>query len=789
MKISLEWLSEFVEIPTNVEDILTNLGMNVEEVLEPFAKGRILAGKVRKATTHPSSDRLLVCDVDVGEKVLKIVTGDLRIKEGDVVAVALPGSILANGNVIKEVEIKGIASEGMMCSLAELGLEEESDRVYVFDEDIPPGTDLVELLKLNDKVLDIEITPNRGDLLSYLGVAREIAAKTKKELKLPEVSFEVPDEKTKDLVSVVIEDKDGCKRYAAGMVLGVKVGESPLWIKRRLMASGIRPINNVVDVTNYVLLELGHPIHAFDYHLIKSKRVVVRKARKGERVVLLDEKEYELGGIETLITDGGEEIIAVGGVMGAQNSGINEATKDVLVEVAWFDPVRIRKTSKRLSLQTDASYRFERVVDFEDTIRVMKTALQLIQKVAGGRITDGIVDVVVEKPERPVVTLRKKKIKEVLGIEVPESEVEEILKGLEFEIVDKGEQWQVKVPSHRIRDVYREADLIEEIGRVYGYDKVPSERTLIWSGLGGWNERQGFRREMVSLMKGLGYDEVVTFSFTSSKKVEGWKFRNVKTLKVLNPITDELDVMRESLAYTLMEVLSYNWTHQVRDVRIFEIGKVFWDEEGPKEEERIGAMAIGFENPGDYTDPRKVSFYRIKGDVDEILERVGVNGRFERTELAGFVPTATARILVGDEEIGIVGMIDPDICRRYDVKSDVYYFELSLEKLFKLRKRAPEYTPSPAFPSIRRDVALLIGKETRSSDVIALMRELGGELLESVGIMDVYRGEGVPEGMISVTFSLIFRSSERTLKDEEVNDLLEKILKGLEERLGVKRRF
>ncbi len=790
MRISLQWLSEYVEIPENVEDILTGLGMNVEEVIEGQIEGKLLAGKIVQVRPHPNAKKLIVCTVDLGKEQRQIITGDLSVKEGDYVIVALPGAKLFNGAVIEEAEIRGVKSEGMMCSLQELGIEEQSLQVFRFENEISPGGDVIKLFSLDDKVLDIEITPNRGDLLSYIGVAREIAAKTKKELSVPEVVLKEGEVETSSLVEIEIEDADGCSRYAALVIRGVKVKESPVWLKRRLMASGIRPINNIVDATNYVMLETGHPIHAFDYRLIKSKKIVVRKARKGEKVLLLDEKEYTLKGIETLITDGGKEIIAVGGVMGAQSSGVNEETTDVLIEVAHFDPVRIRKTAKALGISSDASYRFERGVDPEDVPYVMRRVASLIQEIAGGTASKGMLDVVARRYEKIGVKLRREKISKILGIEVPDGEVEDILRRLGFTVAGDQEGWEVGIPGFRRYDVCREADLIEEIGRVYGYEKIVPERTKIWSGLGGLSDYQRFRRSLSEIMRGLGFDEVITFSFTSSKKVKFWKLKDVDSLLPLNPITDELDVMRESLVYTLMDVLSYNYTHQVRDVKVFEVGKIFWkDGEKPKEEECIGAIATGLENPEDYTDRRKVNFLRMKGILDEILERVGVQARFVRKSYEGFVPAATAAIVVENEEIGFIGMIDPDIARNCDVKSDVYYFEMSVEKLFKLRKRQPEYRPSPAFPSVRRDVALLITKEVESVRVMERIREVGGDLVEEVKILDVYKGEEIPQGTVSVTFSIVFRSKERTLKDEEVNDLLEKILKDLEGNLGVKRRF
>ena len=789
VRVSIEWLKEFVDFDSidEVVEALTDAGLNVDEIIEPQVEGRIVVGEVVEVLQHPNAERLLVCKVDIGGDYKTLITADRTVEEGDKVAVALPGTRLANGMVVKEVEMRGIVSEGMMCSLEELGIEESSEGVYRFDFDVKVGDDVIKLFKLDDVVLDVEITPNRGDALSYIGIARDLAAKLRKELRIPDLSG-VSFGEGESPISVEIEDEEGCPRYSALVVKGVKVKDSPVWMKRRLMASGIRPINNIVDVTNYVLLEMGHPIHAFDLDLIKSGKVVVRKAREGETVVLLDGKEYTMNGGETLITDGGKEIIAVGGVMGAENSGVSEKTKSILIEVAYFDPVSIRRTSKGLGITSEASYRFERGVDPADNEIVMKRVLQLVMEVAGGEPVGGMVDVKVKEFSGERIKLRREKLDSILGIRVPDEDVKEILERLGFSVEKTEDGWVVEVPTFRMNDVYREIDLIEEVGRIYGYGKIEEKRTLIWSGLGGWNDYQKFRRRVGEIARSLGFDEVTTFSFTSSKVVEEWNFGNFDILKPLNPITDDLDVMRPSLVYTLLQVVSYNYTHQVRNVKFYEIGKVF-RKSGKMEEERIGLIATGLENPDDYTDKRSVSFYTFKGSVDEILLRFGIEAEYERAELLGFVPTRTAIVRSKGEEIGFIGMIDPDKAKEFDVKSEVYYAELSLEKLFELRKAVPEYRPSPIFPSVRRDVAVLIGRNVKSSDIIKRVYELGEGLVEEVKVIDVYRGKGIPEGTVSVTFSIVFRSKERTLKDEEVNELFEKIMGKIEEEFGVRRRF
>ena len=792
MKVSLEWLRDLVDFESESEviDALTDVGLNVDEVIKPHVEGKIVVGKVEDVYQHPNAERLNICRVNTGDRYLTLITADKNVKIGDYVPVALPGTKLANGKIVEVVEMRGIPSEGMMCSLEELGIEQESEGVYKFDFDVSEGQDVVKLLNLDDTVLDVEITPNRGDALSYLGIARDAAARLKKELKVPDPKIEEGEKKTEDIVSVEIKDSEGCPRYSVMVIEGVKVKESPIWIKRRLMASGIRPINNVVDATNYVMLELGHPIHAFDLNLVKSKKVVVRSAKEGESVVLLDGKEYILNGGETLITDGGKEIIAIGGVMGAENSGVNDATTAVLIEVAYFDPVKIRKTAKGLGISTDASYRFERGVDPEDTELVMKRVVELITELAGGKPSKGMIDVKLRDFKTDLVDLRTDRVEEILGIRIPEWEIEDILKRLGFKLNRTYYGWKVEVPSFRIHDVYREIDLIEEVGRIYGYGKIGEKRTHMWSGLGGLNDYQRFRRRVGEILRALGFDEVVTFSFVSSKIVENWNFKSVQLLKPLNPITDDLDVMRPSLVYTLVQSLSYNYTHQIRNVKFYEIGNIFWkDGDTTKESEVIGAIATGLENEMDYTDKREISFYTFKGYVDELFSRLGIDADYEREEFDGFVPTRTALIRVKDRTLGFLGMIDPDTLKDFDVRGEVYYFEISLKDLYELSEKVPRYRPSPVFPSIKRDVAFLMGRGVESSKVIEDIYSLGEGLIEDVRIIDVYSGKGVPEDMISITFSLTFRSPERTLKDDEVNELFEKIASEIEKKHGLRRRF
>ncbi|PLV58308.1 phenylalanine--tRNA ligase subunit beta [Thermotoga sp. KOL6] len=788
MKVPESWLREFIDLDWDTEKIaekLTFSGTSVEDIVEPFnLSGEILTAKVLEAKVHPETEKLLICKVSTGSRDYTVITADKTVKEGDYVILALEGATLNDGVRIQPREFKGIVSEGMLCSLEELGLEEKSENVYRFPEPVELGMNVIEKFGLRDHVFDLEITPNRPDCLSVLGVARELSALSGRPLKKPSPKVSFVDDEID--FEVFINDVDGCPRYSARIMKGVEVKDSPLWMKARLVASGMRSLNNIIDATNYIMLELGHPVHAFDLNRLKNKKIVVKSAEGGERVLLLDEKEYELKGGEILITDG-ENILALGGIMGGMNSGVYNDTKNLVLEVAYFNPVRIRKTSKTLGIVTESSYRFERGVDPNDVEFVSLRLAELIQKLSGGVVLNKFWDVYPRRIEKKRVFLRKEKIKSVLGMRVQGAN--EILERLEFEVKDEGERYEVTVPTFR-PDVEREIDLIEEIGRVFGYEKIPSQVVSVPALNIGWNERQLFRKEISQFMKAMGFDEIISFSFVDSEQMQKWPIVAKEPVRLSNPISSEMDVMRTSLFYSLIQVLSGNFKRQNRNLKLFEIGKVYFKEkEEYRETEMLSAMTCGMENPYDYTDKRKVSFYTIKGVLDELFQKLGISVDFKEAILPGLFPTRTAKILFEIEELGIVGMVDPKLLDEYDVNEEVYFFEINLDLLWRISKGKPFYKPTPKFPSIRRDVSFLLPKGFKSIEVVNLFRKMGGTLVEEVGVFDVYEGKGVPTGMISVTFYVVFRHPERTLTDEEVNQMFEKMVEEAEKKLGIKRRF
>ncbi|ABR30670.1 phenylalanyl-tRNA synthetase subunit beta [Thermosipho melanesiensis] len=775
MKLSFEWLKDFVNIDKTAEEVAEKLsltGTNVEEIINPFdVDGKIVVGKVLEIEKHPNADRLIVCKVDIGNEVRTIVTGDLSVSKDDLVPLALENTRLGK-LIIKPRKMRGILSEGMLCSLQELGLEEKSSGVYKFKDDVPVGTDVIEYFKLRDKVLDIEITPNRSDCLSVLGIAREVSAIYDVDLNLKEKEINSKDEHN---IEIRIES-DGCYRYTSRIIKGVKIKESPMWLQKRLIASGIRPINNIVDITNYVMLEMGHPVHAFD--LRNTPKIVVKDAKGGEEILLLDGKTYKLMGNEVLITDG-EKILALGGIMGGEESGVKEDTTEILLEVAMFDPVRIRKASKYHGIITDSSYRFERGMDPNDSLRVINRLTELVLELAGG-IPSEIKDVVNKKIESTIIDFDFSMTKKIIGIEIPKERQIKILNRLGFEVNEN----KVKVPTFRYFDITRSIDLVEEISRIYGMENINGEPFKITTNSNSRSKEQKLRYMLKDALKNEGFLEAMNLSFVSRK----WSINGQK-VKISNPINEELSVMRPSLLNGLLESLAYNYKRQIRDIKLFEVGKVFMEKDGkPFDVEKVAAVATGKLNKNDYTDPRKIDFYTFKGMVENVLNEFNISASFIPHNLEGFVPTRLAKIIVNNEEVGIIGMFDPDFMDKYfDVKDEVYAFELSTDFVYENFVEIPEYKESAQFPSVRRDVSILVPDNFLLGDVINSLFKY--QYVEEVGISDIYKGKGIEKGYKSITIYCVFRAKDRTLKEEEVNKIWEKIKKDLVYKYPLKLRF
>ncbi|KAF2956412.1 phenylalanine--tRNA ligase subunit beta [Marinitoga sp. 38H-ov] len=782
MNISKNWISDYIDFKVDTKKLVDMIKLhstNVEGV-EELGKGikGVVVGKIIDIKDHPDADKIVICTVDVGNKKLQILTADKTVKVNDLVPVAVDGAVLSGNFKIKSRPMRGIMSEGMFCSLEELGLEEKSEFVYRIPEDIELGTDYIEYLKLKDDIIDIEIFPNRPDLLSYLGVAKEfIAIDAAENLRYPEIK-----ELKKGNGFPVKIEYEGCKRYAALVIENVEVKPSPSWLVKRLATAGIRSINNIVDITNYVLLETGHPVHAFDLDLIGNE-IIVRKANKGEKVELLDEKEYEMNGTETLITDG-EKILALGGIMGGQNSGINNDTKRVLLEVAYFDPVNIRKSARYHKISSDSSYRFERGVDPNDVEFVMGRLAYLIEKLANGKVTSLMTDVYPEKVNPKKVFIRNNYLNERLGISIEENKTEEILNKLDFSYEKKESGFEVIVPTRR-PDIAEEIDLVEEIGRIYGYHNIPSvlpKNNLI----GGVSDYIKFREKISEVMRLNGYNEAFTFSFMDNSKM--WMKKGEVFLE--NPISSELGTMRPLLVYGILESASYNFRNQSRDIKLFEIGKSFISDESSetkvKEIEKLAFVSIGEENPLDYTDKRMVNFYTFKGSLENLFNYFGIEADYKRDNIEGMSYSQSAKIYVNNQELGFMGKVDIDIAKDiYDINQPVFIAEINLEKMYELKRDNKKNVLSLEYPSMRRDYSMIVDEKITFFDIKNIILKVGKKLVEDIKIFDVYKGKNIGDGKTSLTITVIYRAKDRTLTDDEINRIAEKTIDRLKMELDI----
>jgi len=788
MRVCLEWLSDFIDIgDRSVENISRSLslsGTEVERIEYPWAglEGAVV-GRIESVYVHPAGDRLLVTGVNTGERTLSIVTSDTSVKAGETVAV-LPEGSLFDGKAIAAREFSGVRSEGMFLSLQELELEERSLHIMRL-ECARVGEDLKSLLRLDSPVIEVELTANRGDCLSMIGLAREVGAVLGLKTGRPPVENDI--DTGEDPVLKVALNDTGCRRYSALLMDGVKIAPSPLWLKRRLVAAGLRPINNVVDITNYVMLETGHPIHAFDVDRIGSTKILVRNARNGEELELLDGRKVELNESDLLITNG-ETPLALAGIMGGEDSGIDVTTDRVLLEVAVFDPVRIRKTARRLGISTDSSYRFERGVDYTDSIYVLKRLAGLMEELCRGRVASKIVDVGrIENPEG--ISLRKTFVTERLGKELPDGEIERILTGLEFGVERRDGGWIVTPPAFRAYDTTQEVDLVEEIGRIYGYDRIDDELPRILPvsiGVPGYLKRQ---RKLKELMVANGFDEIISYSFMNPDEIRKVD-EEISFVPLQNPLSMDMAVMRPSMVFGMLSAASYNFRRQNRDLKLFEIGSIFSPETGRREYTAVGFAAMGRENPLDFSDKRAIDFFTVKGVIEELFSLFGASPRFGQISRKWLEQGKAVSVIMDGREVGFFGAFSRTLADSlYDIKSgELYVGELNLTLIDSMRNEFTGSQRISPFPRVSRDLSFLVPSSLAYSELEGIIESsLEGTSFSEIRVSDIYRGKGVEQGFTSVTVTLDFESFERTLTDDEVNDCIAKVLDATS-RAGVKLR-
>lgn len=805
MKVSYNWLQEFVDIdisPQELADRLTLAGIAVEGVTET-GKGveKVLTGRIETISPHPNADKLVVTTVNIGTEKLQIITAATNVKEGDVIPVAVEGAKLASGLVIKRAKLRGVESRGMMCSGQELGIDpktmptEQAQGIMILPPGTPLGKDAKELLGLNDFILELDLTPNRGDCLSMISVAREVAAMLGRQIRPVQPSFPELNERIEGQARVDIEATDLCRRFAGRLIKNVVVGRSPLWMQQRLRAAGIRPISNIVDVTNYVMLELGQPMHAFDYNLLVDGHIIVRRAREGEKIISLDGVERILSPEMLVITDPSGPV-AVAGVMGGLATEVTGKTVSVFLESAFFNPISIRKTSKALGLRSEASLRFEKGIDIGGCVRAANRAAQLISEMGSGEVVSGLIDNYPSPFSERTVILRPARATYILGVEITKDEVSRILSSLQFKVQDSGDDILVTVPSHRV-DVSLEIDLVEEIARMHGYDRVPGTLPYGQSTRGLKTGEEELKCRIRNLLAGSGLYEVMTYSFTHPRVFGKMNLPSNSplrdTVKIQNPLSEEHSVMRTLMLPGLLEVLARNYNRRVQNGAIFEIGRVFHPRGEsclPEERPVLSAAAMGSTQASWNASSRQFDFYFIKGVLENLFRGLGTEQVAFRPETANpsFHPGRTASVEVGSVKLGVVGELHPDVLENFDLPERVVAFEIDISLLLSVSGKPVVYSPLPKFPAVDRDIAIIVRQDTPAVSIFEAIRNAGGELLRSVSLFDVYRGEQVPKGCRSMAFALKFLADDRTLTDAEVSEKIEAISRALEKQFSAELR-
>lgn len=792
MNLSRKWLDEFVSVQANDKEFaeaMTLSGSKVE-VTQVMGEGikNVVVGQIKKLERHPDSDHMWVCQVDVGRAgSIQIVTGAQNLREGDCVPVAMDGSWLPGEVHITAGKLRGVESNGMLCSIKELGLTlhdcpyaiEDGILVLSSDpdlKDLTPGEDIRCVLGLNDHVVEFEITPNRPDCLSVIGLAREAAATFGSPLHLhvPEVRAE-GEGALMELLDVETPDADLCPRYTARMVRNVKIAPSPKWMRDRLRASGVRPINNIVDITNYVMLEYGQPMHAFDYRYVKGGRIVVRRAHEGEELTTLDGGVRKLTGDMLVIAD---ETRAVGlaGIMGGENSEIADDTVDVVFESANFNGTSIRRTALALGMRTEASAKFEKGLDPMNTLPAVDRACELVELLGAGQVVGGVIDILNHVPHPTVLGLRPDRINALLGTDIPKDEMASILRLIGFTV----EGDDVTVPSWR-SDVAHYSDLAEEVARFHGYNKIPTTLMRGDTTLGGFSPKEEVERSLGALCRSMGYSEIITYSFISPTYYDKIRLPQDSPLrasmKIMNPLGEDTSIMRTTVLPSMLEILARNYNFRNKSVRLYELGRTYFlKEDGLADEPKV--LSLGAYGGMD--------FFALKGAVEAVLSslRIG-NAAYEAvSDNPSYHPGRCAKVLLGDRVLGIFGQIHPLVCRNYGVDEDLYCAELSFDALWAERGPEAQYTPLPRFPSMARDIAVVCDSAITVAALEDCIRRGAKGLIKDIELFDIYTGAPIPAGKKSAAFNLTLRADDRSLTAAEADEDVKSVLALLEKELG-----
>ena len=786
MKLSTNFLKDYIDIDVDVKELaedMTRVGNEYDSASNLINATKLVIGQITECEPHPDSDHLHLCKVNIGTEVLDIVCGAPNARTGLKVIVALDGAVLPE-KTIKKGMIRGQESNGMLCSIAELGLEhkflkpEDSEGIAELGEDAEIGGDPIKYLQMDDGVIDFELTANRGDLLSILGMAYEVGAIYDKKVKDVDLKHKESGEDINKTFKTEVKTEN-CSKLLVKKVENVKIEESPIFIKNRLIASGIRPINNVVDISNYVMLELGQPLHFYDADKLGNK-LVVRMAEDGEKLTTLDNVERTLTSEDIVIADATHGV-GLAGVMGGLETEVEPDTKNIIIESAIFDSVKVRKTSKKI-VRSEASNRFEKGLDPERTTMAIERACKLLEEYAGGTVVTGTVEYDKTNNKEKEIEITFKNINDVLGTVIPNEEILNVFRKLGFSYKVNGETIKVTVPTRRL-DISKKEDLIEEVSRIYGVDNIEGKLPIVPMRKGSYDKTQ---REIRNKMIALGLKETLTYVLINDKEVNGYTLDKFEPLKLLDPITEDRNTLRYSMIPSLYKVYEYNKAREQKDISIFEIGKGFYKKgEVYGEDTKLCVLMSGKYSTG-LNNNKTVDFYVIKGIAEEVLDYLGYSGRysFMKQEMPKEMhPGQSAMINVNGSNIGMIGKIHPSV-----TKDDVYVLEINLDELFTKKVGKMKYKEFSKFPSINKDIALVVDKKSVSKDIEKVIKSAGGSLLTNIEVFDVYTGVGVGIDKKSIAYSLTFSDMKKTLTDEEINGLMDKIIDAVSKKCGAELR-
>ena len=807
MKFTLNWLQNYVELdgisPEKLADELTMVGLEVDAVTPLYQElSGLKTGKVISVDSHPNADKLSLCQVSVGSDTLQIICGAPNVRQGMDVVVALPGTTLPGNFKIKKSKVRGIESQGMLCSERELGLSDDHQGILELEDDTPAGDSFIDTSGLRDTMIEVDLTPNRPDCASVIGIAREAAGIYRKDLKVPFKSTQLA--ANSKSFSVEVENPELCPRYAARLITGVTIKTSPWWLRKRLLSVGLRPINNVVDITNLVMLEYGQPLHAFDFKMLADRKIVVRTPRDSEKTfTTLDNVERKLDRDMLMICDG-KEPVAVGGVMGGLFSEVTEQSTDILLESACFNAISIRKTARKLNLSTDASYRFERGVDPAGTIDAMERATSLICEIAGGTAEAGGMDVKVDQTPQTIL-LRASKTSAMLGVNLDLAQIRELLESIQINCKQEdNDTLKVLVPSFRV-DLEREADLFEEIARLYGYNNIPVTLPSVDLSYPEQDSQRIKRNAASQVMAQIGFSESINYSFISSEYDEILQLSETDKRRshvhLLNPLTEDQDVMRTSLLPGLLENVRRNFNYQQTSCKLFEIGKIFYpnqDEPLPDEPTRITAVLAG-NRYGNHSplhfNHENTDINDARGAVEELLAEMRLVGLSPEHQIS-FVtadndsiepfcePGYGLTLLSGSQLIGTIGKLKNEILLNLGIKRDVYYLDLDLSALCTLKQAVKTFTSLPVYPSVKRDIALVVPQSIAAGDLVKTVLTSKEKLVEYCDLFDVYQGDKIDSSMKSVALTITYRSATKTLTEKNVEKAHAKMVKLLTDTYG-----